>query len=436
MIWFYRILFLPIFLLALPYYGWRMLKRGGYGENFAQRFGSGPWPKFGKDHFRIWVQAVSVGELLAVEKLIRQLAEEPKVSIILSTTTSTGYKLARERMSDTVRAVRYFPLDFWWFSKRTWDRIQPDLMIHMESEGWPEHLHQAKQRRVPVVLINARLSDRSFRRLQRFSAGAGFLVSHFTEIIAASPEDRERWKALGAGHTHLSGNLKVDATPSSSMGQSELSEWRASTGLGEGPILLGSSTWPGEEKMLIDVLERFRAKKIPLRLVLVPRHAERRGEIRKLLEGQTRTYRFRSDATPYEEQKADGDIFVADSTGELSRWTQIADVVIVGKSFPPHQGGQTPVEAALLEKPVIMGPHMENFRAIVRGLKEAGAAWQVDSVEDLQELVERLVLDLDQRDLVVDAARRWQTLNRGATERTLSVLKNYFCRKSEFTGKE
>ncbi|MCC5790554.1 MAG: 3-deoxy-D-manno-octulosonic acid transferase [Opitutales bacterium] len=436
MIWVYRIVFLPLFLLALPYYGYRMLKRGGYGENFAERFGGGQWPSAKKEKFRIWVQAVSVGELLAVETLLRELQKTPSLEIVLTTTTSTGYQLARQRYAGLALAIRYFPIDFWWFSKRTWDSLQPDLVVHMESEGWPEHLHQARQRKIPVVLANARLSDRSFRRLRRFPAGARFLVRHFTHILAASPEDRDRWLELGAEQTVLTGNLKVDANLAEPMSKADREQWRKSSRLGEGPIILGSSTWPGEESMLLQIMETFRAQGISLRLLLVPRHAERRNEIRKVLEASDWTYAFRTDPSSSATSMKDLDVYVADTTGELSRWTQIADVVVVGKSFPPHHGGQTPVEAALLEKPLVVGPQMENFRAIVRSLRETGAAVQVSAPSELENALKRLVNDETLKNAMVLATQRWREMNRGATKRTLTILQNYLPNNSTRPSEE
>jgi 3-deoxy-D-manno-octulosonic-acid transferase len=423
MLWLYRFLFLPLALLAAPYYGWRMRRRGGYGPHFGQRFGAVPrLPAKRSGVRRIWVQAVSVGELLALAPLLEDWREQPGVEVYLSTTTSTAYTLAESRYlaCGLVLGLGYFPLDFWACSRRAWAAISPDLAVLTEGERWPEHLHQAMRRNVPVVAVNARLSDRSYRRMRRFGPLARLLTRGFTHVLAASAGDAERFAAFGVAPCRIQvmGNLKLDVkVPSLSIEEQEL--MRAQLGLGNAKILLGASTWPGEEMALIEAWQRLRTTaKSPWKLLLVPRHAERREELRTLLTATALPYHFRSqgDAT------VEVDITIADTTGELSRLLTLAELVFIGKTLPPHKEGQTPVEAAAHGKAMLVGPGTANFRAILRELSEANAIQSINDKEDLVRQVLALSSSLDRRAALGVAAARWHSRNRGATARTAAAL--------------
>jgi len=182
---------------------------------------------------------------------------------------------------------------------------------------------------------------------------------------------------------------------------------------------LGSSTWAGEEAAMLAALQTARTRGLTVSLLLVPRHAERREELRGLLEKSGLTFHFRSEG------RASGavDVAVGDTTGELRKFTQLADLVFVGKSLPPHDGGQTPVEAAVLGRPVIHGPNMTNFREIIRTLTEVGAVCRVETADELVVAAAELLADAAQREKLTTAARAWYEENRGATERTLTVIR-------------
>ena len=421
MIWVYRLLFLPVLLLATPYYLWRMRRRGGYTENFGQRFGgTDPLPPRQPGVHRIWLQAVSVGEMLAIAPLLEAFHREGHTEVYLTTTTSTGYKLARDKYRALTIGIGYFPLDFWVFSARAWRQVRPDLSILMEGERWPEHVHQAQAHGVPVISVNARLSDRSFRRSMQFNTLLRPLSRGLTQVLCSSKRDEQRFKALGFEPERLqtTGNLKLDvhipllADPEKMVLRHEL-------GLGRGLVLLGSSTWAGEEVALITALKAARERGLKVSLLLVPRHAERREELRTLLEKSGFTFHFRSEG------KAPGevDVAVGDTTGELRKFTQFADLVFVGKSLAPHEGGQTPVEAAVLGKPLLHGPRMTNFREIIRTLTEAGAVRKVETHSELIAAVVELLQDSAQREKLAIAAKAWHEENRGAAERTLAVIR-------------
>ncbi|HTL66621.1 MAG TPA: glycosyltransferase N-terminal domain-containing protein [Lacunisphaera sp.] len=421
MIWLYRLLFLPLLLLLAPYYLWRMRRRGGYANNFGHRFGRvDALPARRPGVHRVWLQAVSVGEVLAIAPLLEALHRDGRTEVYLTTTTSTGFKLACEKYVGLTVGLGYFPLDFWAFSARAWRAVQPDLCVLMEGERWPEHVHQAWRRGVPVIAINARLSDRSFRRSLRFRGVLRPLARGVTHVLCASKRDEQRFKALGYPPDRLmrTGNLKLDVSIPL-LSEAEREQLRRELGLGPGLVLLGSSTWPGEEAALLTALQAARERGLAVSLLLVPRHAERRDELRALLEKSGRSFHFRTAGV------APGvvDVAVGDTTGELRKFTQLADVVFTGKSLAPHEGGQTPVEAAALGKPVLHGPRMTNFREIIRTLTEAGAVRRVETHRDLIDAAVELLADPAQRERLAAAARAWHEENRGATERTLAVLR-------------
>lgn len=423
----YRILFLPALLLLLPKYLLRMWRRGGYREGFANRFGIvKDVPPRRKGVRRIWLQAVSVGEILAVIPLLKRLAARDDLEVVLTTTTSTGFALARERLPELTIWRGIFPLDFAPFSARMFRCLQPDLTVLMEGELWPEHIHQARRRGIPVVLVNGRLSDRSFRRHYRLRHRTRSWFRHLSAILAGSETDRERFQALGwlaADRVRLTGNLKLDVDVEAQLDAESRERLLADAGFsgGEAPphILLGSSTWPGEEKALLQAYARLRESFPQLRLLLVPRHAERRGEVRSAVEEAGFPFHFRSAGTA---AAPGNEVYVADTTGELRMLTELANVVFIGKSLPPNAGGQTPVEAAALGKPLLFGPEMSNFRDIARRLNKDGAARVVANGDELTNAVRELLRDPEERAAMGRRARAFIESSRGATARTEAAL--------------
>lgn len=426
MLWIYRLLFLPALLLLAPAYLWRMRRRGGYAENFFQRFGADPrLPPKPPGVRRVWVQAVSVGEMLAIGPLLEGLRRE-KLQVYLTTTTSTGYRQAVERYREVAAGIGYFPIDGWPFVARAWRHIAPDLLILAEGERWPEHLRQAVRRGVPVININARLSDRSFARLKTFRALVRPTFAGITRLLPCSTLDEERFRQLGvpAEILRTTGNIKLDVQIPL-LGEAERAQLRRELGLPPaGLVLLGSSTWPGEEAALLGAWRAAREGNLPCSLLLVPRHAERRDEIERLLRAGGLRHHLRSRGPALSEV----DVAVGDTTGELRKFTQLADLVFIGKSLPPHSEGQTPVEAAALEKPILFGPGMSNFRWVAPDLLARGAARQVADPSALVLGVQELLRDSAQRAALAAAAARWRTENIGAVERTLQVVREELAR--------
>ncbi len=423
MIWFYRLLFLPIFVLAFPYYAMRMLKRGGYAKDFSHRFGGMPkLPPKADSKKRVWVQAVSVGEVEAVMPLVKKLNESGKYEVVVTTTTSTAYALLKNKYAQACYASAVFPIDFFPFSVASWRAIKPDLAILMEGEIWPEHLHQASARGVPIYLINARLSDKSFKRYSKISALARRLFGKFAKICVSNEADLKRLQKLGIlpEKLVLTGNIKFD-TPSSETSEDAKLAIKRELGFDEKSfVLLGSSTWKGEEKMLVQAMAQLRQKGIDCRLLLVPRHAERRAEIKPEIQD------FPSCVRTEQKQANEGNIiYLADTTGELRMFTSIADLAYVGKSLFGHKGGQSPIDAAAAGVPIVYGVDMSNFKLICKDLESAGAARRVFTPEEAITQIQELASDTSARKIMSESAKQWHKSNAGATDRTINIIENY-----------
>lgn len=427
MIWFYRLLFIPVLLAMAPGYLRRMKRRGGYRENFGQRFGGNVrLTKKLAGARRVWLQAVSVGEMLAIAPILEALRREG-VEVYLTTTTSTGYRLAADKYQGITAGIGYFPIDWWPFSARAWRRIEPDLVILTEGERWPEHMRQAAKRGVPVLCINARLSDRSFQRMKWFGPAARLMVEGITRLLPCSAQDEARFRELGvpAKKMTTTGNIKLDVQIPR-LTDEERSQLRRELGLPEGLVLLGSSTWPGEEEAMLGAWRLTCERGVRCSLMLVPRHAERRLEVERLLTKAKVRFHFRSKGPA----PGEVDVLVGDTTGELRKLTQIADVVFVGKSLPPHTEGQTPVEAAALGKPIIFGQGMGNFRLLSHDLLARGAAREVADAAALAEVAQELMRDGARRDTLSTAAMAWRRDNAGAVARTLAVIREELAKLS------
>ncbi len=423
MLWLYRLAFLPVLILLAPFYAWRTRRRSPYGA-FRHRLGALPrLPPKREGCRRVWLQAVSVGELLAAGPVIEALLARPDFELVLTTTTSTSQQLAQQRYAGKAAAVACFPIDFWPAMALAWRRLQPDLALLTEGERWPEFIAQARRHDAPVLCINARIGERSFRRMRAFRAIVPRLLGGIARLLAVSPPDAARFRQLGftAAQVEITGNLKVD-TVLPSLDPAARAATRVELGFGPADlVLLGASTWPGEERALLRAWQQARHRlppDRPVRLLLVPRHAERRAEVEALVAREGLRHRLRTRG----EVGGEIDVCIADTTGELPRLTQLADVVFVGKSLPPHSGGQTPVEAAGAGRALLFGPGMTNFRTIAGALEDCGAAWRVQNEAALIAAAIKLLSDPAERDALGAAGRAWHQANRGALARTLQAI--------------
>ena len=413
--------------LLMPYYAMRMIRRGGYGRDFSHRLGfqkNLPAPAQGK--IRIWIQAVSVGEVEALATLLKLLHSDGGYEVVVTTTTSTGYKILREKYAKYCYYVGIFPFDFCLSNASAWRRLKPNMCVLMEGELWPEHLHRARAKKVPLLLLNARLSDRSFGRYSKAKFFARRLFNKFCAIACGSDFDAERFLKLGAKPEIVSatGNIKFDSACAQKLSAAEKAELKKQFGFGEDSIvMLGSSTWQGEEQMLVRVLEEIRqASGADARLLLVPRHAERRAQVREVLERGVLPFNFRT------ENKCAGEgtlVYVADTTGELAMLTQAADFAYIGKSMPPNDGGQSPLDCAAAGVAVVYGPNMTNFKRMCEALEEAGAALKVSDEAAALSALSALAKDENLRRKIGSAALAWHGRNEGASLRTFEIIKKF-----------
>ena len=400
-----------------------MLKRGGYQKKIWYRLGLWPaLPPKKPNIKRIWIQAVSVGELSSIGKLLEEILEGAKYEIVLSGTTSTGLELGNERFGERILAHGPFPLDWFPFSGRAWKKINPDLAILVDSELWPEHFRQASKRNIPLMIVNARLSDRSYSRLKSVPFFWPLLIPQNLKVICPSERQRSRWQDLGVASENLSisGNLKIDANDFGILQIQEKNNLRSEFGFDEESIILaGVSTWPEEEKMLISLTQRLRLENLDLRLLLIPRHAERRMEISKVLESSPLPYQMR---TKSKKAPPDNVVYLADTTGEMTELLQVADLAFLGKTLPPNQGGQNPIEPIALSIPLVVGPNYQNFRETCADMFEHGCALRCADQSEIIKKIIALIQNQKSRDQMQDASKKWMDKQGSPTSFTLEKI--------------
>jgi len=425
MIFFYRVAFIPFFLVLMPYYFLRMIRRGGYAKDFQMRFGKHKILPKNDSKKRVWIQAVSVGELEAISPLVDSLISK-NAEIIITTTTSTGYKILQDKFAKKCLYCGIFPIDFYFFSKKTWNALQPDIAILMEGELWPEHLAQAKKHNAKTFLINARMSDKSFSRYMKLKFFAKKLFKKLDLIICSNEISAEHFLKCGADKekVKISGNIKFDSEPEKALTQNEIFALKKEFGFNENSlVLLGSSTWEGEEEMLVEALEKIRVKNIDCRLLLIPRHAERRNQIKDFLKTScfSDSFNLRSENKIAENCL----VYMADTTGELRTLGQTADFAFIGKSLNPNVGGQTPIDCAYSKTAILCGKNMNNFKAICKMLKDSNAALFANNKDEAIVLLEKLACDERLRKILATNAKNCHSKNRGATQRTVDFINPY-----------
>ena len=418
-------LFWPIGLLVfLPGYLVKMIRRGGYREKFGQRFGI--YDRETRNRISnerlTWLHAVSVGEINIALRLANALrALEPDLHCALTTTTTTGFAFARKNAPPWIE-VMYTPLDYWPIMRRAFSVIRPARIVLIEAEIWPNLAAAARARRIPLTLVNARLSPRSERRYRRFRFFVAPMFRLLDFVCVPEQQDIERWAALGIPRDRIrvTGNIKFDAdvqAQSQSVAPS-LQDLLPSVN-SESPVLFGGSTHRGEEEILARVFLQLRQQFPALRLFIAPRHVERLQEIRERLSA----FPFRVDLVSEAIARGgnDADCLLLDTTGELQRWYRIATVVFVGKSLTAH-GGQNPVEPILAGNPVVFGPHMENFATLAKTLVSNNGAIQVGDAHSLERTAAELLRDSHLRERLVQNARVALGEHQGATARATALI--------------
>ncbi len=398
----YNLLLPFLLLLGLPSFLRKGIRRGGLARNFAQRLGFLSADTLAKFQGRrpIWIHAVSVGEVFIALKLIDALrAAAPGRAIVLSTTTTTGWRVAAEKESADLTVI-HNPVDLPLTAWRTVRLLDPCSLVLVEGEIWPNLVGLLKHRGVPVLLANARLSPRSERRYGKVRNLVAPVFSLLDGVTVPFDEDATRWSALGINPARIevTGSVKFDnATPAAASEalRDELAAWLTATGMpAERRILLGGSTHDGEERLLAAAARELRPEFPGLELVLVPRHAERGAEIAAQLreDGFDPVLRVGPDRVESSTQQGQTRVWIANTTGELRAWFHHAELVVIGKSFHGI-GGQNPVEPILAGRPVVVGPHMENFAEVVAELRSRGGLRQVEDEAALIPALRELLRD-------------------------------------------
>jgi 3-deoxy-D-manno-octulosonic-acid transferase len=426
----YSLATLLTLIVLSPYFLYQALRHNKYVGSFRQRLGYLPVSLNLDGDDSIWVHAVSVGEVLAARSVITELRRRyPRLRLFLSTTTRAGQQLARRSVTD-VDGVFYFPFD-WTFSVcRTLNRVQPRLFVMIETEIWPNLLRECHRRGIRTVLVNGRISYRSFPRYKLIRPFFRRVLADVDRFCVQGDEASRRLVSLGADPSRITvtGSLKFDALeviPTPGRGRERvLRFFRMSQGR---PVLVAGSTLRGEEESVVHAFNRLRtagpatvhgAASNAL-LVIAARHPERFAEVERLCRQEGLSTVRRTELPIDAEPRADA--VILDTIGELAEVYQIATVVFVGGSLV-RAGGHNILEPAVFGKPIVFGPHMENFAEIAEAFLANDAAVQVRSDRELEAAVVGLMGDPVRRARLGAAARALVDANRGAKDKTLAVI--------------
>ena len=433
----YSIVLFVVAVVFSPWFIYQAVRYKKYVGSLGQRMGYLP-VSFNMDGDEsIWVHAVSVGEVLTARPLISDLKRRyPNLRMFLSTTTMAGQQLARRSVQD-VDAVFYFPFDFAFVIRRTLDLVRPKLFIMMETEVWPNLLRECRARGIKTAVVNGRLSARSFPRYRLIRPLMRRVLDHIDKFLVQSEESARRFIDLGADPARVvvTGSLKFDSLELSSTALAGAPAARFVRGGVEArardrvlryfrvpasrPVIVAGSTMKGEETAVLRAFRRVRATAPNTLLVLAPRNPERFGEAEQLARQEGWKVSKRSDLAIDAEPRVD--VVVLDTIGELATIYQIATVVFVGGSLVAT-GGHNVLEPAVFGKPIVFGPHMENFLEIAEAFVSNGAGVQLKDANELDEVFASLMSDPVRRARLGAAARALVEANRGANEKSVTVL--------------
>ena len=416
-------LFLPIgFLFFLPGVIWKYRNRGGWKDTFRERFASFSHKRIEElkeFHGAVWIHAVSVGETVVALSLLKEYHRlHPERKFILSTTTTTGQELARKQELPNT-AVIFCPLDFRWMVRKTLNILKPAMLVIFETEIWPNLIWESRKRDIPVVLVNARMSDHSVKGYSKAGFFFGPLLENFNLISAQSEGDASRFLTISPkANAVVTGNLKFDQKLPENLPPAEFEKY---FGNGDFVVLLAASTHPGEEELIVETFRKLQIEFPQLRLVLVPRHAERGADLSTMLTSQGVSFARRSRMAAAEPPV---DVLLADTTGEMLRLMSGADIVIMGKSLAGHDEGHNLIEPALLNKPIVTGHILRNFRFILNVLLQGNAVATVTNDAELLPQLTKLIADGELRKELGQRAGDIIRQHAGATDRTVAYLED------------
>jgi 3-deoxy-D-manno-octulosonic-acid transferase len=437
----YTFLYTIVIFFLLPFEYFKRpkdIRRKWLREKFGYldlSFYNPPYPPLGKGGMGevIWVHAVSVGEVMAASALLKRIREKyPSKDIVLSTITDTGLKVAKERVPEGSRVI-YLPFDIPFILNAAIRKAMPEILIVIETELWPNMFRVFREKGVPVILLNGRISEKSFRSYKRISLFMKKVLSYVNLFGMQSDKYAERIKSLGVDGARVRnlGNFKFDLKP-----PSQMPEW---TGWMKGPVIVAGSTHEGEEELIVSVYVSLKKDFPDLNIIIAPRHPERFNGVEEMLGARGIPFMMRSalsnrasgssspfpldgEVTSPKLRTFTGAIVLLDTVGELSSVYGVADITIIGKSFK-GSGGQNPLEPAFWGKPIICGPHMENFPIIQEFYKE-GAAIEVTE-DKLYPQLKELLICRDKANEIGSKARELYRKNSGAVEKAMKIIANY-----------
>jgi 3-deoxy-D-manno-octulosonic-acid transferase len=421
--WLLNVVYLAIIAVASPLIVWQSWRTGKYREGFRQKL-LGWVPRRDGNTTCVWVHAVSVGEVNLVGVLLRELrTAHPDWQFVVSTTSRTGYELARKKYADL--SVFYCPLDFSWAVSRAMRRIRPTILVLAELELWPNLIRAAKDHGARVAIVNGRMSDHSFPGYRRIRPFVAAVLRQIDLIAAQNDESAMRFRALGApvDRVVVTGSLKYDGAQTN-RNNCRTQSLRQLAGIIEGDIIfLAGSTQEPEEQYALDAFRRLAPQHPRLRLVLVPRHPERFDAVAKLLGASGIAWSRRSALTsqPSAPPGATSRVLLVDTIGELGAWWGTAQLAFVGGSFG-DRGGQNMIEPAAYGAAVSYGPNTRNFRDIVAALEAAAAAVTVHTADELEAFVARCLTDPPHAATLGAHAQNLVRSQLGATARTIALI--------------
>lgn len=423
----YNILFTIGFVLASPYYFMRLRRRGNWTTGFGQRFGAfdSKLKQAITNRQVLWMHAVSVGEVNICTQLIRALEPRvPNLKIVVSTTTTTGMGELQKKLPTHISKI-YYPIDRRPYVMRALASIRPKAIVLVESEIWPNFLWRARDLGIPLFLVNARLSERSFRGYQRFGFIFRQLFASFTGIGTQNEADAKRLQLLGCRPEaiHVVGSLKFDAAKLDEKRVLDVPALLQRIGVGKDALLLVcGSTHSGEEAVIADQFLRLRNRFPNLFLILVPRHFERGKEVGRELQERGVKFLFRSEITSTVQcQPGEVDCLLVNTTGELKYFYEHATVIFVDKNLKA-QDGQNPIEPEALGKAMVFGPNMQNFAEVSQNFVAQNGAVQVKDAAGLETALAELLADASRREELGRNARKVVRENLGAIERTVDMI--------------
>lgn len=389
---------------------------------FIKKLGAGAKEKFGNYSFKsdkktLWIHCVSVGEVMLATTLLKKL--DPSESVILTTSTPQGQKMAQEKFSDRCAKITYFPYDTKFAIKNAIRAINPKMVLIMETEIWPNFANELKKQNIPLLIVNGRISEATYKSYRYLKFFFKNVFKNYSYVLTQTPQDAERFIKIGADEKKVQnmGNIKFDLEKQDEKIKENYTQQFRTNGR---KILIFGSTHGDENRLFVNSYKKLSKKIEDLKLIIAPRHLEKVEQIEKFLTSENIKYKKRSEGANFDEC----DVIILNTTGELGKVYSICDICVLGGSFN-NTGGHNPLEATIWGKPVISGPNVKNFRYIFKSLIEAKCAVIVN---DEKELTQQVLNALIKNECLAEFSQNCDLVlakNRGATEFLINFLNNF-----------